>query len=135
MLSALYILTLFKEYDAIFKRVWMMRLIFPCELAARRVVPSIRAGLVIVLREKGYNYSQISKLLNLTPAAVSQYASRKRGGKVLDVMLKDQEIFKKLELISEFLVKGEVESVNAEICSLCELFRKKYPAMIRTFPY
>ncbi|MEM1604833.1 MAG: hypothetical protein QW604_02960 [Fervidicoccaceae archaeon] len=112
-----------------------MRYIFPCELAARRVVPSIRAGLVTVLRHKGYNYYQISKLLNLTPAAVSQYVSKKRGGKIVDLMLKDQEIMRKLELISELIIKGESEAVNSEICSLCELVRRKYPEMIRTFPY
>lgn len=113
-----------------------MRFIFPCELAARRIVPSIRSALVIILQKDGYSVYQISKFLNLTPAAVSQYVSKKRGGKIIDTLLADQEIVNKLKEIASVISKeNNRDSVTMEICSICELIRNKYPDVIKTFPY
>lgn len=113
-----------------------MRLTFPCELAARRVVPSIRAALVFMLKERGYSVCQIGRLLGLTPAAVSQYVSRKRGGKMVDVIVSDEEASAKLEaIVSAIVNEADSEALNAEICSLCELIRRKYPDKVRSYPY
>jgi len=112
-----------------------MRYIFPCELASRKIVPSIRAGLVLILQNKGMSQREISSMLNMTPAAVSQYVSKKRG-KLIDVILSDPELSNMLEKIADMVVGGNTpEEVNEKVCYMCELIRKKYPATLKTFPY
>ena len=53
--------------------------LMPQEIEVRFVLPSLRKELSIELQKKGLKQNQIAKLLNLTPAAVSQYLKQKRG--------------------------------------------------------
>jgi predicted transcriptional regulator len=51
----------------------------PCEQAVWDVLPSIRAAIAEELVKRGIAQKDISKLLGITPPAVSQYVSKKRG--------------------------------------------------------
>jgi predicted transcriptional regulator len=51
----------------------------PCEQAVWDVFPSIRAAIAEELVKRGIAQKDISKLLGITPPAVSQYVSKKRG--------------------------------------------------------
>ena len=45
----------------------------PCEIIVWDVLPCIRAALAAELVEKGLSQNEISKMLGITQAAVSQY--------------------------------------------------------------
>ena len=51
----------------------------PQEIEVRYILPAIRKQLTIALAKKGLKQKEVAEKLNLTPAAVSQYLSEKRG--------------------------------------------------------
>jgi uncharacterized protein len=51
----------------------------PQEIEVWYILPAIRKELVLTLKEKNLNQKEIAKLLNVTEAAVSQYAKDKRA--------------------------------------------------------
>ncbi len=50
-----------------------------CEIIFWRVIPAIRKELATALIEKGLKKKEVADLLGITPAALSQYLSGKRG--------------------------------------------------------
>ncbi|MCW3132915.1 MAG: helix-turn-helix domain-containing protein [Methanophagales archaeon] len=54
----------------------------PCEVIVWDVLPGIRAALAEELVKNGISQKEASKMLGITPAAVSQYVSKKRGYKI-----------------------------------------------------
>ncbi len=64
----------------------------PCEIAAKEVMPSIRASIAYILtNEMKLSKYEVAKLLGITPAAISNYIEKKRGGKFIDEILNDPE--------------------------------------------
>ncbi len=53
--------------------------LMPQEIEVRYILPAIRKQLTIALAKDGLKQNQIARLLNITPAAVSQYIKEKRG--------------------------------------------------------
>lgn len=87
-----------------------VKYVFHCTYASRYVLPSVTRAIVVELRRRGYSVSQISRMLGVTPAAVSQYLRGKRG-KALSVE------GTKIRAIVDSLVRGE--DVSGAICALC----------------
>ena len=56
-------------------------MVLPCEIAANKIVPAIKAKLARKLKKNGMKQKEIAKLLGVTNAAVSQYLSGKRAVK------------------------------------------------------
>jgi len=54
----------------------------PCEIIVWDVLPGIRDALAEELVKNGISQKEASKMLGITPAAVSQYVSKKRGYKI-----------------------------------------------------
>jgi len=54
----------------------------PCENAIWYVLPRIRADLARELVKKGMSQNKIAERLGITPAAISQYLHKKRGGRI-----------------------------------------------------
>ncbi len=92
----------------------------PCEWRVRELIPVIRASIAKILVE-GYGYSiyQASKVMGVTPAAVSNYLTMKRSrANIVQEILEDE---KSSKLINEFVkrvVAGELE-VGEALCALC----------------
>ena len=53
------------------------------EIISKYVLPSIRSEMVMKLKLKNYTQREIAELMMITPAAVSQYVSGKRGHRLL----------------------------------------------------
>ncbi len=92
----------------------------PCEWRVRELIPVIRASIAKILVEKhGYSIYQASKVMGVTPAAVSNYLTMKRSrANVVQEILEDE---KSSKLINEFvkkMVAGELE-VGEALCALC----------------
>jgi len=92
----------------------------PCEVVVWDVLPSIRAALTEELVERGLSQKEISKKLGITPAAVSQYLSRKRGYKI-DV----KEVMKnEIKELADNIIQGKVDDVVLKTCEICMKLRR-----------
>ena len=105
----------------------------PCEIVVWYVIPSIRSKLAKELLSLGMKQKDISKLLDITQPAVSQYISDKRGHElnfdpVVDQYIKD---------MAKDMKNGDLEPIDliprfCHICKtiktqevLCQLHREK----------
>lgn len=105
----------------------------PCEIVVWYLIPGIRSILAKELFKSGMKQKDISKVLDITQPAVSQYISDKRGNEIgfNDEIL---EMIKKLadDLKNEKITKIEIISRICEICRktkvddiLCILHKEK----------
>ena len=78
----------------------------PYELMNWYVVPAIRKNVVLGLMNFGIKQSRISKILDITPSAVSQYLSNKRG----DGIVFNEEFKSDIDVAVERIVE------NNDIC-------------------
>ncbi len=100
-----------------------------CEVMIKTTIPLIRACLAHILtKECGISIYHASKMLGVTPAAISNYLSNKRS-RVDAVMkaLKDDTLGKEMRKWASEIIKGNVEAGDV-ICILCrkygDIFRK-----------
>ncbi len=93
----------------------------PCEQYVWNVIPAIRSELAICLVEV-FELSQLetSKKLGLTPPAVCQYLSGKRGNDSIDKSLHHEVLSS-----AEKIIKHGEPVVQQEICRLCHLIQEK----------
>ncbi|OWJ55069.1 transcriptional regulator [Pyrodictium delaneyi] len=100
----------------------------PCEIAVRKYVPSIRASIAIVLvRDYGLSIYRAAKLLKLTPAAVSNYLLKRRGGDYIDTVLNDAELYGMVSKMAEQIISGNIDEkrIPLYICDICRKLRLK----------
>ncbi len=57
----------------------MKALLHPQEIETHYIIPTLRRLFALALKKKGKSQVEIAKILNVTPATVSQYAHDKRG--------------------------------------------------------
>lgn len=100
-------------------------MIIPCEMAAKAVVPTIRA---MVAKELSESYKlkqeEIANLLGLTQSAVSQYLSNIRG-RALDIEgVKEIEMIIK-DLASILMTNSASKDVCQRYCEACRVIREK----------
>jgi len=98
----------------------------PCEVIVWDVLPSIRAAIADELVKRGLSQKEVSQLLGITPPAVSQYVSKKRG---YNIQFAD-EPKKSIETLAEDLVRGRVENLTDRICEICRSVREDDTACI-----
>ncbi len=100
----------------------------PCELAVRKYVPAIRAAIALVLvKDYGLSVYRAAKILKVTPAAVSNYVFKRRGGEYVDFILRDEELRNRAVELAEKLV-GEVvddNEISRTMCEFCKVLRQK----------
>jgi len=71
------------------------------------VLPSIRAALTEELVARGLSQKEISKRLGITPAALSQYLSKKRGYKIdVKEVMKDE-----IKELADNIIQGKIDNV------------------------
>lgn len=98
----------------------------PCEVAAREVVPSIRALIArIMVTEYGLSKYEAAKMIGVSPATISNYLNGKRREKYVARIASDKD---KLDLVREaaFLVVSarrdeetlaRLQDITCAICS------------------
>lgn len=100
----------------------------PCEIAVRKYVPSIRASIATILvKVYGLSIYRTAKILKITPAAVSNYLLKRRGGDYVDLILNDKELYELVAKIAENLVSESMDkqSMAMHICQVCRKLREK----------
>lgn len=94
----------------------------PCELLVWHLLPAIRSELAKSIRKERFTQKEIAKKLGITPAAVSQYMSKKRGH--------DMEFSDRIKEMINALAKRIVEEdlsefkIMEEVCVICLEARK-----------
>ena len=95
----------------------------PCEWRIRNIVPLIRATLAtLLIKEYGLSIYQAAKILDVTPAAISNYlALRRPKVKIIDKLLNDPVVVSHFRDLARKLLDNEVEAGDV-ICELCQKF-------------
>jgi predicted transcriptional regulator len=91
----------------------------PCETVVWDVLPSIRAAVAEELIKRGLAQKEVSKLLGITPPAVSQYVSKKRGYNIEF----GEEIKASISKLADDLLGKKVDSPVERICEICKMMR------------
>ncbi|MGD0329490.1 MAG: Fis family transcriptional regulator [Nitrososphaeria archaeon] len=94
-----------------------------CERATKYILPTIR-GLIAkeLVEEHGFSQSHAAKVLGITQAAVSQYISSKRGGKLTKKLLANKEIIKIIGSEAGKIADAKKsKKVEVDLCGICTL--------------
>jgi predicted transcriptional regulator len=91
----------------------------PCEMVVWDVLPSIRAAVAEELVQRGLAQKEVSKLLGITPPAVSQYVSKKRGYNTEF----GEEIKLSISKLADDLLEKRVDNPVEKICEICRMMR------------
>lgn len=108
------------------------RLIVPCEVAMRDIIPSIKALLVKELVEHGLSQLRAAALLGLTPAEASYYLKGKRANTTYRQVLESDQEF--MEVTRNFALKL-IKDETMNMCPICSLARKKLGMQDYSCPY
>ncbi|RLF30570.1 MAG: transcriptional regulator [Thermoplasmata archaeon] len=93
----------------------------PCEQILWYIIPAIRKEIAKNLIEKhGLSQKKVADILGVTPAAISQYLSRKRGN---FMEIKDDNLLEEIEVSNDRILKNR-KNLVPEICRICQLIRK-----------
>jgi predicted transcriptional regulator len=91
----------------------------PCEEIVWDVLPSIRAAIAEELVKRGISQKEASRLLGITPPAVSQYVSKKRG---YNIEFRE-DIRSAIGHLADDLILGKVDDLTDRICDVCKSLR------------
>ena len=94
----------------------------PCEYIVWHGLPFLRKEIAkSMVNDFGLSQNEAAKKLSITPAAVSQYLSGKRG----DIKVKDKDVLREINISAENIIqKGDYVTIP-EICRLCKYFSSK----------
>ncbi len=92
----------------------------PCEIVVWDVLPSIRAAVAEELVKRGLAQKEVSKLLGITPPAVSQYVSKKRGYNIEF----GKEIRVSISRLADDLLEKKIDNPVERICEICRMMRE-----------
>ncbi len=94
----------------------------PCEKIIWLILPAVRKELAKSLIENyGLNQKQIAEILEISPAAVCQYLSNKRGGTTIE----DTEILNEIGKSAKVIYENGSGKLIDETCRICKLFKSK----------
>lgn len=94
----------------------------PCELIFWNGLPTIRKELAeSLVHQHDFNQKETAEALGITPAAVSQYLSKKRG----KVKIVNKKILKEINESAEIIKENGKDSVVTETCRICRILRKE----------
>lgn len=93
----------------------------PCEIVVWYVIPSIRSKLAKELLSLGMKQKDISKLLDITQPAVSQYISDKRGHEI-DF---DPVVEQYIKNMAKDMTTGDLQPIDLipKFCHICKTIK------------
>jgi len=101
----------------------------PCEYIVWSVLPTIRKEFAkCMLRNHNLNQKEIAEILELTPSAVSQYLSNKRGG--IDII--DDQIQTEIDKSVKNIIKKGTSKFSKETCRICTILKTKKLSIKKT---
>ena len=100
----------------------------PCEEIVWDVLPSIRAAIAEELIKRGISQKEVSKMLGITPPAVSQYVSKKRG---YNIEFRE-DIRESIGKLADDLIEKKVDDLVKRICEICRMLQNDENACVST---
>ena len=93
----------------------------PCEYMLWNGIPTIRKELAeALIKQFGLSQRQAAEKLELTPSAICQYLTKKRGK--TDIF--DDIIMKEISISAEHIMKDNGSDVHIETCRICRIVQK-----------
>jgi predicted transcriptional regulator len=92
----------------------------PCQTIVWDILPAIRAAIAAELVNNGVSQLAVAKMLDMTPSAVSQYLTKKRGYRVEF----DGEIKESIRTLAEDIKAGNCTDIIPKICEICHKLRQ-----------
>jgi predicted transcriptional regulator len=98
----------------------------PCEYMMWNGLPVIRKEIAeSMINNFGLNQRQTAQKLGVTPAAVCQYLSKKRG----KIKIVDESVLVEINKSAKKIIQQEDGTIISETCRICKILMKK-----RIFP-
>ena len=101
------------------------QLIMPQEIEVFYIIPAIRRGMALVMKEKGKKQKEIAKLVCVKESTVSQYINDKRAHEIKfsdkvrkAVAASASKITDRVSLIRETLILTELVKKDTVLCGL-----------------
>lgn len=94
----------------------------PCMVVVQFVLPALRALVMKdLIQEHGMRKIDVSKKMELTPAAITQYSKGDRGGAFVNTVVKSKKAMKVVSDLADALAKGSIsaEDVINKLCEAC----------------
>lgn len=92
-----------------------------CEYMMWNGLPVIRKEIAeSMINDFGLSQKETAERLGITPAAVCQYVSRKRGR----IDIADESILKEIKTSAQSIIDNGDGSVIPETCRICKILRK-----------
>jgi predicted transcriptional regulator len=93
----------------------------PCEYMLWNGIPTIRKELAeALINQFGLSQRQAAEKLGITPSAVCQYLTKKRG----KTDLFDKQIIQEITISAERIMKNDGTDIVIETCRICRLVQK-----------
>ncbi len=94
----------------------------PCEVMMWNGLPVIRKEIAkCMIEDYKLNQKAAAEKLGVTPAAVCQYLSKRRG----KIKIVDQTILVEIKISTERIIKNERTILVTETCRICKLLRTR----------
>jgi len=94
----------------------------PCEYMIWNCIPAIRKELAeALIKQYGLSQRETAEKLGLTPAAICQYLSKKRGK--TDIF--DDTIIEEITISAQRIMQNNGSTVIVETCRICKIVQKK----------
>ena len=94
----------------------------PCEFMKWNGLPVIRREIAESMINKfGLSQKDTALKLGLTPAAVCQYVSKKRG----KIKIIDEKILEEIDKSAKIIIKNGSNSTVSETCRICKIMREE----------
>ena len=94
----------------------------PCEYLVWNGLPIIRKEIAVsMIDDYGLSQKQTAEKLGISPAAVSQYLSGKRG----KMNIVDEEMCKQINISAKRIIQQGDRILVSETCRLCKIFTSK----------
>jgi len=104
------------------------KLEMPCEIVAKKLMPTIRASIAEVLVKKyGFSIYETAKILGLTPAAISNYLLGKRGANTFPELKENKLAYNLILLLANKIASQKCTSIECGeiICTICRTLIKR----------
>ena len=91
-----------------------------CEYMMWNGLPTIRKEIAeSMINDFGFSQKETAEKLGITPAAVCQYLSKKRGR----IDLKDKLILEEVKLSAKNIIEYGDKHIISEVCRICKIVR------------
>jgi predicted transcriptional regulator len=94
----------------------------PCEFMKWNGLPVIRKEIAeSMIKKFGLTQKETALKLGITPSAVCQYLSKKRG----KIKIIDEELLKEIDKSAKIIIENGSSSTIKETCRICKIMRKE----------